>query len=438
VKAVSAACVLALLGPLSGRLPADQDPAAPTVSLTLEGAKALALQNHPQVVAARGEAAIAHEEMRIARSAYMPTVNLYGTGSVANEPSRIGAGFLTASSLFNRVGTGVTLSQLVTDLGRTSNIVAGSRLQAEASQKTYEATRADVLLGVTQAYFEVLRAQGLRKVADDTVKAREVLNDQVGTLARNKLRSQLDVSFTEVALSEAKLMVIRAGDQLGAAFAQLSRALGTAETTEYLLEEAPLPPAPPPGAGNLIAEALKNRPELAGVRFQDEAAHHFEQAEKDLSLPSVVLLGVAGYIPYIEQTGSTKIPDWYGSAALNVQIPVFNGHLFSARHAAALEEARVADQRTRDLEQRVVRDVRVAWGDAQTAYERMDVTTHLLQQASLGLELAQGRYELGLASIVELTQAQLNLTQAEVENLTARYDYASQYALLQYAVGALQ
>jgi outer membrane protein len=98
----------------------------------------------------------------------------------------------------------------------------------------------------------------------------------------------------------------------------------------------------------------------------------------------------------------------------------------------------VADQRVRDLQEHVVRDVRVAWGDALTAFQRMDVTTHLLQQAGLGLDLAQGRYQLGLSSIVELTQAQLHLTQAQVEDLTARYDYANQYAVLQHAIGALR
>jgi len=429
--------VLALLA--AGPAFAAQAQVDPTqvVPLTLETARAVALQNHPQVLAAQGMAALANEEMREVRSAYMPTVNLYVTGSIANEPARLGAGYLTTSSVFNRFGQGVTLSQLITDLGRTKNLVSSSRLQSEASQQSYQATRADVLLAVTEAYFEVLRALGLQRVAGETVKAREALNDQVGMLARNKLRSQLDVSFTDVALSEARLMVIRAKDQFDAATSELTRALGSDEPQAYSLEEAALPPPPPETPDALIAQALRDRPELVGARSLGEAAHHLERAEKDLALPSVVLLGAAGYIPYIEQSG-THTPSEYGAAAINIQVPVFNGHLFSARHAAALEGARVADQRARDLQERVVRDVRVAWGDALTAFQRMDVTTHLLQQAGLGLDLAQGRYQLGLSSIVELTQAQLNLAQAQVEDLTARYDYANQYAVLQHAIGALR
>lgn len=85
-----------------------------------------------------------------------------------------------------------------------------------------------------------------------------------------------------------------------------------------------------------------------------------------------------------------------------------------------------------------MRDVRVAWASAATAFQRMDVTAQFLRQASLALDLAQGRYNLGLSSIVELTQAQLSLTQAEIENLSAKYDYQSQYAVLQYALGLLR
>jgi len=80
-----------------------------------------------------------------------------------------------------------------------------------------------------------------------------------------------------------------------------------------------------------------------------------------------------------------------------------------------------------------------AWrGPANDAFQRIDVTAQFLRQAALALDLAQGRYNLGLSSIVELTQAQLNLTQAEIENLNAKYDYQTQYSALQYPVGLLR
>ena len=121
-----------------------------------------------------------------------------------------------------------------------------------------------------------------------------------------------------------------------------------------------------------------------------------------------------------------------------VEVPVLNGGLFAARHTAADLRAREADQQLRDVQEGVARDVRVAWADATTAFQRMDVTAQFMRSAALAVDLAQGRYNLGLSSIVELTQAQLNLTRAEIENLDAKYDYQSHYAALQYTLGLLR
>jgi outer membrane protein len=97
-----------------------------------------------------------------------------------------------------------------------------------------------------------------------------------------------------------------------------------------------------------------------------------------------------------------------------------------------------AEQKLRDEQLRLSRDVRLAWANASTAFQRIDVTAQFVQQAALGVSLAQGRYNLGLASIVELSQAQLNQTAAEIENLSAKYDYQSQYQALQYTIGLLR
>jgi outer membrane protein len=408
------------------------------VQLTLKDAEVLALKNHPQVLAAQATLLEFNQLVVETRSAYFPMLDGEFTGSGGNPRGRIGAGFLAASSLFDRLGTGIALSQLITDSGRTPNLVASSRLQAQASQKTYEATRYDVLLAVDQAYFNALRAQALVKVAEETVAARQILADQVNELAKNKLRSQVDVAFADVNLSEAKLLLLRSQDQVRAAFAELTRALGAQQEMNYKLADEPLPPSPPSDADSLIAQAFANRPDLLSLQFQREAAVKFERAERDLSFPTVSLVGVAGAIPEINQILSAKIPNNYEGAALNVEVPIFNGHLFAARREAARYHAQAEDQKVRDLQQRIARDVRVAWSSSRTAYQNLDVTAELLREATLALDLAQGRYNLGLSSIVELSQAQLNITQAEIENLSAKYDYQSIYAMLQYTMGLLR
>jgi outer membrane protein len=177
---------------------------------------------------------------------------------------------------------------------------------------------------------------------------------------------------------------------------------------------------------------------LASLRSTREGAYKFFEAEKDLSRPTVSAIAVAGGVPFINTPANAPIPPEYEGLAANVTIPVFNGHLFSARREAARQRAMESDQRLRDEQERVARDVRVAWAGAITAFQRIDVTAQFLRQAALALDLAQGRYNLGLSSIVELTQSQLNLTQAEIENLSAKYDYQNQYSLLQYTIGALR
>jgi len=406
--------------------------------LTLQQAEMMALQNHPQIQAAQNEAQYANQQITIARSPYYPAVSADATGSEANKRARIGAGFLTDSSLFNRFGQGITFSQLITDVGRTSSLVASSRLQAQAGSQNLQATRYDVLLQVNRAYFDVLHAQSVVRVAQETIAARQLLLDQVTALAQNNLKSQLDVSFADVNVSEARLLLLRAQDAVEEAYAELSRGLGTDQVVNYQLADEPLPPSPPAKPDDLIAQAVANRPELASLGFSRDAAYKFAEAEKDLARPTVSLVGVAGYIPYIAQLTSQAIPPEYEGAAVNVSIPLFNGHLFSARREAARYRALEADQRLRNEQERVARDVRVAWASATTAFQRIDVTAQFLRQAALALDLAQGRYNLGLSSIIELTQAQLNQTQAEIENLSAKYDYQSQNAALQYTLGLLR
>ena len=98
--------------------------------LTLRAARDAALANHPRLLGAQAAAAEAHEAVREARAPYFPALTGAVTGVAASdEQARVGAGSLSASRLINRFGQGVVASQLVTDLGRTQNLVASSRLQ---------------------------------------------------------------------------------------------------------------------------------------------------------------------------------------------------------------------------------------------------------------------------------------------------------------------
>jgi outer membrane protein len=160
----------------------------------------------------------------------------------------------------------------------------------------------------------------------------------------------------------------------------------------------------------------------------------FADAERGLWFPSISLVGAAGLTPY-RQIG---LNNQYSAVGVNVTVPLTNGNLYSARRAEANFRATAELQSLRDLENRVARDVRIAWLAARTAFERVGLTEQLLSQASDALDLAQARYNLGLSSIVELTQAQLNQTRAQLEQASARYEYQARTAALRFQVGALK
>jgi outer membrane protein len=401
--------------------------------LTLQQAQAIAVKNHPQVSAALLAALASNQVVTETRSAFFP--NVYGsvTGAGAVADSRIAAGLLNNPTVFNRFASGLAVGQLLTDFGRTSNLTESARLRSRAQQETAEATRAQILMQLDRSYFAALRAQSVLRVAEETVKARQLVSDQVTALAQSNLKSGLDVSFANVNLAEAKLLLISAQNDLKGAFADLSNALGYRDQQTFDLAEEALPGPVPPDLAQLVDQAMSARPELISARFNHEGALRFAQAEKDLVLPTVTAIGAAGVVPAHQAVLSSR----YGAAGVNVNIPVFNGHLFAARRAEADLRAQAAEQDIRNLENNIARDVKIAWLNANTAFERLSVTAELMRQATLALDLAQSRYDLGLGSIVELSQAQLNKTSAEIASAQAKYDYQIQRAVLDYQTGAL-
>jgi outer membrane protein len=402
--------------------------------LTLSEAQRIAIQNNPQYASAKFTAAASYQVPPQYRAALLP--NLYGSLTTvgADSGSRLAAGALNNPSVYDRAASGLSISQLLTDFGRTSNLIGMAKLQAQAQDQNSANTRAVILLATSTEYFAVLRAQALLKVAQQTVAARQVVVNQVTALAQSNLKSTLDVSFANVNLADAKLMQAQAENDLHAAEAQLATAMGLPNQTSFDLSEEPMPAALPDQVEPMIADAMQNRPDLRALQLQEGAAERFTKAEHDLFYPSIGLIGTAGVAPAAEP----QISGRYGAVGLNITIPLFNGGLYHAREAEAAMKAKAAGQDVTELGNRITRDVRVAYLNANTAYQKLGLTQQLLDQAQLALNLAQSRYDLGLSSIVELSQAQLNLTSAQIANTSAKYDYQAQRINLDYQTGVLR
>jgi outer membrane protein len=414
---------------------ASQAPAQPgqIEELTLQDAEKIAVANHPLVQGAQALANAAKAQVTEARSSYYPTVYGSATGADSENNSRIAAGALNNPIIYERYANGLTVNQLVTDFGRTHELVKSSDLHSKAEQENVATTRADVLLGVDQAYYALLRANSVLTVAQETVKDRQLVSDQITALEKNQLRSGLDVSFANVNLAEAQLLLIQAQNDVDAAQAQLSAALGYSDQHTFHLQDQPAPGEPPAEFAALLEQALRDRPELIGLRFDAASAHAFATAQRDLWFPTLSAAGSAGLTPY----GATQLAPRYAAAGFNLNIPIFNGHLFGALQSEANSKAQAQDDYLRNEADQIARDVRTAWLNANSAYQRLSVTTQLLDQANQSVSLAQSRYNLGLSSIIELSQAQLNLTEAEIAQASAKYDYQAQISALNFQIGAL-
>ena len=401
---------------------------APT-PLSVHDAQVLALKNNPQISVARLNALASQQVIREVRSSYWPTANIALTAVDANPGTRVTAGALNNPVIYQRAAAGAMVSQLLTDFGRTNNLVASANLAAKAEDQNALATKEQILLAVDQAFYSALQAQAVLTVAEQTVKDRQTVSDQIGALYRSKLKSELDFSFANVNLAQAKLLLVDAQNNLSAAQASLSSVLGYANLQNFqLVEDSTALEAPPDNIDELISAAFTMRPEILALEFQTESAQRFQKAERDLLYPDIRALGVVGDTP----VRNPIISNWYGAVGVNVNIPVFNGFLFSARSREASIRAQAAQERLRDVRDRIARDVRTSWLNAIAAHERLDVTQQLLEQANLALNFAQSRYKLGLGSIVELSQAQLQQTQAQIAEAQAGYDYRLSLAILQY------
>jgi outer membrane protein len=404
------------------------------LQLSLADAKRLAVQNNPQFSEARNIAAAANQVPLEYRAGLFPTVTGAITGVGADSGSRLAAGALNNPVVYNRLGTGLIANQLITDFGRTRDLIDSAKFRAQGQDQAAEAARANVLIAAARAYYALLRARAVLTVAQQTVKARQVVVDQVTALAISNLKSQLDVSFASVNLSDAQLLLVQSENSVKAAEADLANALGLPSQTSFAVQEELMPEALPSDVTPLVAQAIRDRPELKDLRLEQNSAERLAKAEHALYYPTLSATGTAGFVPAAE----TAVPGRYGAAGVNLNIPLFNGGLFRARQAEAESRATAASDNVNDLANRVTRDVRVAYLDAQTAFERVGLTDQLLKQAQLALDLASGRYDLGLSSIVELSQAQLNLTAAQIGSASARYEYQLQRAVLDYQMGALR
>src|SRR5580693_1137424 len=238
--------------------PVPQTPGTP-VSLSLKQAEELAIKNNPQISVGRLIALASQQVTREVKSNLWPTATGDITGVDAQSGSRITAGALNNPIIYERAAAGLMVTQLITDFGRTTNLVSSANYAAKAENQNAVATKEQILLAVNRAFYNALQTHAVVTVAQQTVSERQTVANQVEALFKSKLKSELDFSFASVNLAQAKLLLLDAQNNENAAFATFSMVLGFTTLQDFQLVEEPGVLTPPPrNLDDLISQAFSD------------------------------------------------------------------------------------------------------------------------------------------------------------------------------------
>jgi outer membrane protein len=402
-------------------------------TISLDRAHEMAVRNAPRITLAQLQSLASQDQIAIARAAYLP--NLTGNANVVRadgDNTRIGAGGINNPSIFDRAAVGVSVSQLITDFGRTTNQIAAARFHALADDQGAKAAIEQVLLDVDLAYFQTLQRQAMLAVAHKTVENRQLLVERIASMVANKLKSELDLSVANVALDAGRMMEARIGNELKTGQLTLATLLGYDAPQPFRLVDIPLPGKNTVTPEKLVAQACSINPGIMRLRIEIDAAQKSLAAENAADAPSISAVGMMGRI----LDHDDRLPDNYAAGAINLSIPLYAGGMIAARQHRAETELHAAQARLHLAEDELARDVRIAITNVDYAYEQMEMADRLLHQASQAYDLARSRFGLGLDSITDVSQADLNQTDAAMSASTAKQECLLRRAILDHLLGS--
>ncbi len=435
IGVLSVAVLTVLVETAGGQPPAPKE--SPP-ALTLQEAIQTALRIHPALQSAEFAVQGAEARFNQAKAPYYPQVG--GAAIQTNGALRSNAFLRPSGALISPnqsdMTVGVAASQTVYDFGQTESRVDAQRSDKTRIEKDAMTRRAEIVLGVERAYFTVLKRKRLVEIAEQTVRERDVLKRQVETLYRNQLKSKLDLGLVQVQLSDAEFLVIRARNDLTAAFADLSNAMGIEGPAAYSLEELPITMEPPRTLENLVGEAIDRRPELLALKERIRTADHRIKAAGNLNFPTLQVVGSAGDTEHISDRPRLQEGGWWGVGGV-VSVPIFTGFLIQNQVAEATAQQREAQAVYQTAAQNVQLQVKDSYLDLVTLIPQVKVAQEQVSVAREALSLASQRYKLGLSSIVEVTQSEVAVTAAETRLAETQYDAKIAEARLRFAVGGI-
>ncbi len=424
-------------------------PSSPNVPQTkgaflgYEDAIRIGLDRHPLLRRSKETALAAEAVTDQAAARYYPELNAYAiqTGGTIRPLSAFNVAGAQNKPTSYIESAGFRADQLIYDFGQTAHKLLAERAGQEAAEKDVQTHKATVILRVQQAYIHCLRQKRLIDIAEETVRERGVLRDQIATLYKRELKSKLDLDFISVELRNAEVQLLQAKNELRAAFAELNNAMGVRGSEDYTLEDIPAASASLDTLETLMTRAQGDRPELLGTADRITQADEWLRSAQASNLPTVAAQGMYGVIHFSDaplnqysgaHPGQTNL--WWGVGAM-VSVPIFTGFLIENRVAEARQHKYKVEQKKVDLSNRIALEVIDAYTTLQAAQQQIVVEEKEVASARSALTLAKERYRLGLASIVDVTTATTALLLAEVRLSEARYAMQAGTVAVSYASG---
>jgi len=412
-------------------------------SLSLTQAIDIALKEHPAVKQARETTAATRDQIGVSRGAYFPQVKFVGNYYYGNSFASTGRISSTAT-----VGglTGTTsvpsesslyfyqfqANQLLFDFGKTPGIVDQSRSSFNQSQQDYFGTRQQVVVDARTAYFGYLAAQRAQKVQEETVRQNQNLLKQAQGFYKVGLKAKIDVTKAEANLYQADANLIQAKNNVALAQVTLMNALGI-KTWPYKEVEDVLEVTPQPRPlEDLTATALQRRPELLKNRYQQEYNQAGIRVARAGYFPTFTSMAAYGW-QAIDAPFTTMPSNWYVGAGFT--FPLFEG--MATKYSVSQNKAQLRStlENFEVLRQNATKEVSQAYLNVKTGWELIRATKKALEAARENLRLAWGRYQAGIGTIIEFTDAQVQFSQADLNFVQALYNYRVYEAQLDKAIG---
>jgi len=424
---------------LSAGALAQQQPSG----LTLQDSIRIALQNSRSLRTVLEDERKANARVREAKGARLPQLDISANyRRLDRVPKARFPSFdpVSGTFTFNEIeiqpidsGTGtVSLSQVVDISGVVRTATDAASLFSRIANLDVQRTRNDVVLQVKQAFYDVLRAQELVRVAEESLRNAEVRRKLAQAAVDAGVSPKLDVMRAEAAVAAAQQAVITARNALQLAKSAFNNVLG--RRVDEPVELLPVDEQVPESAdfNQYLQEALAKRPEMIQANLGISLAEKQITAAKRDQLPTVV---VRGQWDFNLKTSTFQPREYSFTAIAAVQFKIWDSGQTQGRVEQARADVDKAKITIENVREGIALEVRNAYLGLQEAREKVAVAEKGLQAATESLRVARLRYEAGVSNQLELSDAELAYTQAEQNLVNARYDLRVAWARLEKAMG---